>query len=309
MNPTSILQKLTAKHFVIAGLVFLALILFMAFKPYTTIKDTQEGVVKTWSGKYQPVPLTAGFHWVNPLNSVEVVGMTYQKLQLDNIGVPAQDGFKTTMNLVFTGKFIPGSSVSVLKENSSQNNFIQTHVFPTVRGSLIDGGKLFAVTSQQFYDDKTLNEVRDHILQVANVKLMKMGYELTSVEVASLDLPQVIQDAISESKVRAEQVKRQKESLQIADLKSQEVVKQAESDAKAIESLANANLLKARAEADGKMYAAEKQAAGNIKLAASVTPALIQYMDKQANLLWDGAQPNTLIMGKDVPATILNVGK
>lgn len=280
-----------------AAAVIVLLFILLLLKPFKVISDTEEGVQKSWSGQIYSQPMTAGFHWMNPFNSVTTFPMTYKNVQLTNIGVPAQDGFKTSMDISVTGKFIPGMTPAVLKSTGNAEQFAQVHISKRITAKLIDAGKKFAVISQNFYDESTLNKVREEIIVTANQELEPLGWKVTAVEISNIDLPDVIKNAISESKVRAEQVKRQKESLQIAALKAQEIEKVAESNSKATILDADANEYKAKKEADAKVYAAAQEAKGNKEVAASVTPALVEYMNAQAKMKWDGAMPTTNVGG------------
>lgn len=287
----------SAKTVITTGAVIIFLFIMLMLKPFKVISDTEEGVQKSWSGQIYSQPMKAGFHWMNPFNSVTTFPMTYKNVQLSNIGVPAQDGFKTSMDISVTGKFIPGMTPAVLKSTGNSEQFAQVHISKRITAKLIDAGKKYAEVSQNFYDEVTLNKVREEIMTTANQELRPLGWEVTAVEISNIDLPDVIKAAISESKVRAEQVKRQKESLQIADLKSQEIVKEAQSTSQATRLNADAAEYKAKKDADAKMYAAGKEAAGNKEIASSVTPALVQYMNAQAQLKWDGVQPTTVVGG------------
>ncbi|WXX18458.1 hypothetical protein TacPo2_3 [Pantoea bacteriophage TacPo2] len=278
-----------------AVIVFLFILLLL--KPFKVISDTEEGVQKSWSGQIYSQPMTAGLHWMNPFNSVTTFPMTYKNVQLSGIGVPAQDGFKTTMDISVTGKFIPGMTPGVLKSTGNTEQFAAVHISKRITAKLIDAGKKYAVVSQNFYDENTLNKVREEIILTANQELEPLGWKVTAVEISNIDLPDVIKNAISESKVRAEQVKRQKESLAIAALKAQEIEKVAESNSKATKMNADAAEYRVKKEADAKVYSAGKEAAGNKEIAASVTPALVDYMNAQAKMKWDGVQPTTVVGG------------
>lgn len=280
-----------------AAAVIVLLLILLMLKPFKIINDTEEGAQVTWSGLVKPEPMKAGFHWMNPFNSVSTIPLTYQNFKLDDVGVPARDGFKTSMDMAITGQFIPGAAPMIRKDTGSAERFIQTHVVRRLNANLIEAGKKYAKVSQDFYNETTLNEVRDDVIRQSNEELNPLGFRVTAIEFSDLNLPPVIMDAITKAKVQAENVKRQNESLQIAALKAQEVEKIADSNSKATIMNADAAKYKAEKEADAKLYAAAKEAAGNKEIASSVTPALVQYMDAQAKLKWDGALPTTNVGG------------
>lgn len=286
MKVSTPLGNLSVKTVLSILAVVILLMVILAMKPFKIINDTEEGAQVTWKGLVLPEPMKAGFHWINPLNSVDVIPLTYQNFKLDNVGVPAQDGFKTTMDMAITGKFIVGSAPMVRKETGSADKFIQTHVIRRLNANLIEAGKLHAKVSQDYYNPTTLVDVRDEVIRNSNEELRPLGYEITAIEFSDLNLPPSIMEAITQAKIQSENVKRQGESLQIADLKGQEVARVAESNKKA--TMMNA---------DAALYKAQKEAQANLALSSSVTPALIQYMDAQAKLLWDGKMPTTNVGG------------
>ena len=285
----------------VIGLCLLAVLglgLGMMLKPFKIINDTEEGVLVKWDGKVQQAPLTQGFNWVAPWNSVDVYPMTFQKTRYENLGVTSQDNLKTSMDVSITGRFIRGMTPVARKDSGSITQFFDVQLKDRLRANILEAGKVVAKDSQDFYGETTLARMSEDIIEISNKELRPLGYEITAVEFSDVNLPPVVADAVEGAKTRAELVKTQQQQLKIADLKAQEQVKRADAESKSIRMVANANLEKAQKEADGKLYAAQKEAEGNSVLSRSLTPEIIKNKEAEAKLLWNGVAP-THVYGGD----------
>lgn len=285
-------------------LLFLALTL----KPFIVVKDTEESVETTWSGKVVNTPRTQGFQFINPFNSFTSYPLTYQVIQLDNVKLPAQDSFKTVFDLTITGQFIPGMTPAIQKDAGSAQAFYQKQVHRIIMSELNNTSLRLVKDSKNYFNGNDGKEkaaiaepmffkVAHEALTNANKKLEPLGFRIRSIESTRIELPAEVMAVVIETKKKEEVEIRQKADLAIADLKAQEKEKVANAEANALRTSAQAEKDAAELKADGRLYAADKEAKANIALAASITPPLIQYMDAQSKLLWNGALPTTQVGG------------
>ncbi|QDH46504.1 hypothetical protein LAh6_125 [Aeromonas phage LAh_6] len=281
----------------IALIVFVGLVAGAMLKPFKIINDTEEGVEVKWDGKVVEKPLTQGFNWVAPWNSVDVYPMTFQKTRYENLGVVSQDNLKTSMDISITGRFVRGMTPVARKDSGSISQFFEVQLKDRLRANILEAGKLLAKDSQDFYGETTLANMSEKIIELSNKELKPLGYEIVAVEFSDVNLPPVVASAVEGAKTRAEQVKTQTQQLKIADLKAQEKVKRADAESKSIRMVANANLEKAQKEADGKLYAAQKEAEGNGVLSRSLTPEIIKNKEAEAKLKWNGVAPTHVYDG------------
>ncbi|HIF9256512.1 TPA: SPFH domain-containing protein [Photobacterium damselae] len=280
------------KKYFLIGAAVVAAVACLALKPFVIVDQGEEGVIYKWDGKIVEQPLEAGFHWVSPFDSVKTVNMQYRKFTLNDIGVPAQDNLKTSMDVTFTGRFVDGHSAEVLIENHSVGNFIDNQVSKRLEADVLEAGKTQAKTSQAFFDQATIPLMTKEIIKTSNSQLKPLGFEISSVSFSDQRLPNVVTRAIIQTKTRTENIKQQKAEYQIANLKAQEKTAVAEAQAKSIHALADAEAYKATKFATAKAFTitteAKAQAEANKELSKSITPVLIQDKLADAANKWDG---------------------
>lgn len=313
MNPEKIANKLVgfaSSKWTWAIVVVLFLALFL--KPFVIVKDTEEAVITQWNGKVVEQPLKQGFTVMNPLNSVTFYPMTYQVIQLENIKLPARDGFKTEFDLTITGNFIPGMTPSIQKDAGSAQAFYQKQVDRIIKAELTNNSLKLVVDSKNYFNNGNGKEaapvngetmfhtVSQSTIENANKKLEPLGFRIRSIEATRIELPPEVMKVVTETKQKEEATIRQTAQLEIANLKAQEKEKVATAEANATRTTAQAEKDATMLAAEGKLYAAEKEALANKQLAESVTTPLIQYMDAQAKLRWDGVLPTTSV-GANTP--------
>lgn len=272
----------------IGAAVFVGII--TAMNCFTIVEPGKEKAGATF-GTVNEVPYTAGFHFVNPLMDFYQYDLQEMTYTWDNIGVPAQDNLKTSMDVSVTGRFLPGAAPQVRKLNGSAEGFMQAQVNKRVRAMVIEVGKELAKDSQDFYGEKTLAVMEDEIITRLNDELNPRGYEITAVKFSDINLPNVVTSAIIKTKEAQQRINTQQATLDIQEKKAQEAVNTAKAKADA----AKLDRLAAKERADAQLYAMQMEAEGNKALAASVTPNLIKLKQAEAALKWDGKMPQTML--------------
>lgn len=279
------------KKIVIITALSLAAII-VAFNSFTIVGVGKEKVGATF-GTIHDKPLTSGFHIVNPLADYETYDLQEMTYDWNDIGVPAQDNLKTSMDVHVTGHFISGMTTTVRENNGSSSHFLNSQVKKRVRAIVVEVGKKIAKDSQAFYGEKTLFVMEGEIKSRINEELGHRGYTVTAVKFSDVRLPQVVTEAVVKTKKRQQEIKEQTAKLEIQNQLAQEVVNTAKANRLAAEENAAARNIAA----DAKLYEMQQDAAGNVALGRSVTPSLIKLKEAEAKLLWDGVMPKT-VMGE-----------
>ncbi|WP_432473714.1 SPFH domain-containing protein [Amphritea sp. HPY] len=294
-------QNLTITKLVSAAVVTV-LAVVIGFNSFTSVGVGKEKVGATF-GKVHSEALTSGVHLVNPLADFERYDLQEMTYSWDNLGVPAQDNLKTSMDVAVTGHFLPGMTVQVRNDQGSAKGFMSNQVKRRVPAMIVEVGKELAKTSQDFYGETTLARMETSIIDRLNKELNQRGYHITAVKFSDINLPQVVTSAVIKTKQRTEEVNRQEADLKIADLKAQEKT----AAAKAADASAAFNASAKKKAADAELYRVQKEAEGNKALARSVTPALIKLKQAEAQLKWDGRMPTT-VMGESANV-LMSMGK
>lgn len=266
--------------------------LIVLMNSFTTVGVGKEKVGATF-GKVHTTALSSGVHMVNPLADFERYDLQEMTFTWDDIGVPAQDNLKTSMDVAVTGHFIAGATVQVRNEQGSASGFMSNQVQRRVPAMVVEVGKEMAKKSQDFYGETTLARMESEIVSRLNAELNPRGYRITAVKFSDINLPQVVTAAVVKTKAREQEVNEQEAKLKIADLKAQEKTAEAKANAESSKHNATAK----REAADAALYAMQQEAKGNRALAASVTPSLISLKEAEAKLKWNGVMPTT-VMGE-----------
>jgi len=265
-------------------------VLIVAFNAWTIVGVGKEKVGATF-GKVHESALGSGFYIVNPLADFERYDLQEVTYTWEDLGVPAQDNLKTSMDVAITGHFISGMTANVRENIGSSDGFMASQVNRRVPAMIVEVGKELAVVSQDFYGETTLARMETEIKFRLNKELQQRGYQITTVKFSDINLPQVVTAAIVKTKQRQQEVNEQLAKLKIADLQAQEKTAEAQAASKS----AAFNATAAELTADAELYRIQRVAEGNLALSASVTDKLIELKEAEAGLLWNGVMPTTML--------------
>ena len=290
MNETT--RKSPAAKVAIGAITALVaiIVLVVAFNAWTIVGVGKEKVGATF-GKVHESALGSGFYIVNPLADFERYDLQEVTYTWEDLGVPAQDNLKTSMDVAITGHFISGMTANVRENIGSSDGFMASQVNRRVPAMIVEVGKELAVVSQDFYGETTLARMETEIKFRLNKELQQRGYQITTVKFSDINLPQVVTAAIVKTKQRQQEVNEQLAKLKIADLQAQEKTAEAQAASKS----AAFNATAAKLTADAELYRIKRVAEGNLALSASVTDKLIELKEAQAGLLWNGVMPTTML--------------
>ena len=247
--------------------------------------------VATLFGEVQPEPYKEGFHLVSPLLSFTEFDLRQQTHTWKEVAVPSQDKLKTSMDVSVTFRIEPAATPRILQETGHVDDVIAKHVTPKVRSLLREAGKSVA-RSQDFYLEAVQQELQVYMEEGLTSYLAPRGVIVEAVLFRDITMPQVVHNAVIQTKERQEQLEREKAQLQIVEQQAQKQVKEAQAREQAAIADANAKRTQADAEAYRIRAEAEARAEANRLLADSVTPALLHYNQVER---WNGAYPRTLL--------------
>lgn len=273
------------------------------------------GVVYNMSGGVDGEILTQGFKIVAPTKKVTLysVGLEQSYLSSEKIGdskedesfkIPTSDGKTVTVNLEFSYMFDPErvAETFVRFKGMSGAEIKDTFIKPKVKAWTQEVSANYPVTDI-FGDKRTkINEDLDVHLKA---KFDEYGIIIDTVNFTDISVDPETQAAI-QKKVNAQQelelANIEAETAKIQANKDRDVARvQAEKDKEVAEIKAEQKIIAAEAEAEALMIAAEAEAEANGKIAASLTPSLIEKIKYER---WNGAMPS--VQGAD--GVIVDVG-
>ena len=264
---------------------------------FTTVAPGHNKVA-TLFGEVQPEPYEEGLHLVNPLFDFNLFDLRQQTSTWHEVYVPAQDKLKTSMDVSVVFRIDGTRTPEILRETGSVDDAIEKHVTPKVRSLLREAGKSVE-RSQDFFREEVQQELQRYMEAGLTEYLAGKGVIVEAVLFTDITLPEVVQNAVIQTKERQEQLEREKAQLRIVEQQAQQEVVQAQAREQAALSDANAKRTRADAEAYRIEKEADAQAHANRQLSGSITTDLVRYNQVQR---WNGAYPQTLLSD---PGTVL----
>lgn len=273
-----------------------------ALNSYTIVSD---GTVKTQTflGRVNPVPVTPGFHIVNPFASFDTFNTKDIAMKFDKLQVPSQDKFKSTVDMTVMLQF-DGGKASINRINAgTQDQALDKYVTEKLLSTVREFGKSVP-KAQDLFDSKIQASLQTAIQQEVEEYARPYGYTVKQVFLQDITLPEVIMEQVTNTKVREEQVNAAKAELAKVEQQAQQKVKQAEADREARNNGAVAN----ERDADAKLYAAKRESEANSVLQRTITPEMIRWkeLDVQMNYStrYQGGVPQT-VMGAGYPGSTI----
>lgn len=271
------------------GVIALALLILVGavclfVPPFVTVPAGHTGIVVTF-GKVADYTLEPGFHVKNPLANVVLMDNRTQKARVETLAFSSDI---QQVSLSCTVNFTIDSSKAQDLYKKVGVNYYNTVMEPRIQ----------ECTKSVFarYSAENLMEVRNTIsTQIKDLLAPEMkayGINVDSVSVEDVDFSDAFTEAVEDKQV-AEQNKLRTETEQatqvsIANAEAQRRVIAANAEAEERAILAQADADVAKIQADAAKYAGEKEAEMNSKIAASLTPELLEYFKLQN---WNGALP------------------
>jgi len=278
------------------GAIILALVLILGF--FCTVKSLKRvpagyvGVVYNMSGGVDGEVLTQGWHLVSPTKKVTTYSIGIEQSYLtaedkgdskddESFSIPTSDGKTVRVNLEFSYRFDEArvANTFVTFKGKSGETIKDTFIKPKVIAWTQEVSANYPVTDI-FGDKRTaINAELDTYLRE---KFDVYGIIIDTVNFTDISVDAETAAAI-QKKVTAQQ------ELELANIEAQTAKIQAEKDKQVAEIAAEQSIVEAEAAAEVVRIEAEAEASANQKIAASLTPDLIEKIKYEK---WNGKLPD-----------------
>lgn len=250
------------------------------------------GVVYNMNGGVDGEVLTQGWHIVPPTKKVTTYSIGIEQSYLssekkgdsaddESFSIPTSDGKTVRVNLEFSYRFDEDrvAETFITFKGKSGETIKDTFIKPKVIAWTQEVSANYPVTDI-FGDKRTaINAELDTYLRE---KFDAYGIIIDTVNFTDISVDSETAAAI-QKKVTAQQ------ELELANIEAQTARVQAEKDKQVAEIAAQQAIVEAEAAAEVVRIEAEAEAAANQKIAASLTPELIEKLKYEQ---WDGQLPN-----------------
>ena len=269
--------------------VSLAMILVSCF---TSVQTGYTGIVTTF-GRVENTTFEAGFHMKAPWQEVVTMDNREQRVKFNF------EAFSSDIQQVQVSGSI-NFSIDKATAMTLYRNVGTSYADTLISPRLYENTKsVFSrYTAESLVEQRTL--LSSEVLHMMKSDLSSYGLNIISVAIENIDFTDAFTDA-----VEAKQVATQ--TYQRALTEEQQKTMEAEQAAQREKIAAQAKADVAKIQADAEAYAitakAEAQAQANAQIAASLTQALIDYVQAQS---WNGVLPTTFVGSGDA-LPVLNV--
>lgn len=210
---------------VAAGAIFT--VVGVLFQSYTIVTAGHTGVQVTM-GTVNPVPLTEGFHFVNPISSVKDVDVRLQKVTLQNANASTKDLQVVHTDIVVNYRLNAMQTAHIYKDFGL--NLDDKLLGPAINES-------FKAVTAHFNSEELITKrdvVSTDIKQELQDKVGKYGIDVSEISLVNFGFSPEYQKSI-EAKVIATQEKlKAEQDLQRIQVEAKSRIAQAEGEAKAI---------------------------------------------------------------------------
>ena len=255
---------------VIAGIViFVGGILFSSF---TVISAGHTGVVVTL-GEVNPVTLTEGFHFVNPISQIKDVNVQLQKTQLTGASASTKDLQQVHTDIVVQYRLNAEHVPRIYKE-------FGLNVDDKVLGPAIN--EAFKTVTAHYTSEELITKrgiVSDEIQNSLKGKVAPFNIDVSGISLVNFGFSAEYQKAIEQKVIATQQTAKAEQDLARIKVEAASRIAQAEGEAKAIAIQASA-----------------------IQSNGGQNYVQLQWIEK-----WDGKLPSTVLNGSN--GMMLNMGK
>ncbi len=271
---------------VIAGLALFGTLIIFIFCT-ETVAPGHEAAGQRF-GKVLEIPITSGFHFVDPLVSYTHYDLRAQATSFDDMEIPTADQLKSRADITIQYRLTDGSTPSILGNTGDSARLRQIQLNPTGRSVIRTSARVLDRAEDLFDEDKVAFYIAD-METVLREKLAGHGITIDAVLVRNVHLPERITEAINRKKEREQEVEQQRAELARVKLEQEQQVTQAEAAKNAAEFTKAATILQAQGEAE----ATRIRGQGDADAIAKVRKQLggESYNDYIRAVSWDGAVP------------------
>lgn len=265
--------------------------LIFAFICTTRIPAGYVGVVYNMNGGVDGEVLSQGWHLVAPTKKVTTYSIGLEQSYLvagdkgdskndESFKCPTSDGKSVTVELEFSYRFDEArvSQTFITFKGKNGETIKDTFIKPKVSAWTQEITALYPVTDI-FGDKRT--DINAHLDEYLRDKFDQYGILIDTVNFTNIEVDPETAAAI-QKKVNAQQ------ELELANIEAQTAQVQANKDKQVAQIAAETAVIEANAEAEVLRIAAEAEADANRKIAASLTPELIEKLKYEQ---WNGELP------------------
>lgn len=257
-----------------------ALLIFSLFGFFFMTETVSPGhiAVPTMFGEVRQDTLDPGFHIVNPLLDFTHYDCRQKTHMEEGVGVPSQDKLVTTMDVSVQYRINGGMAASMLEETGNASAVINTHMIPKLRSLLREQGKSVE-RAEEFFLESTQATLQANVQAQLSEFCSPQGITVDAILIRDIELPQVIVNAVEQTKERQEQTAREQAEFERFKIEQQKRVAEAEAARQAAEEEAAMK----RTLADAAAYEIEARGA-----ALRENPEVLRLESIQR---WDGVLP------------------
>ena len=255
---------------VFAGILVFAL--SIVFSSVTVISAGHTGVQVTL-GEVNPLPLTEGVHFVNPISSVKDVDVRLQKAELKGANAGTKDLQVVHTDIVVNFRLDPAKVPHIYKE-------FGLNVDEKVLGPGIN--EAFKSVTGHYTSEELVTKrdaVSAEILEHLITKMAPFNITVSNISLVNFGFSQAYQEAIEAKVISAQKTAKAEQDLARIKVEAASRIAQADGEAKAI--------------------AIQAQA---IQSNGGENYVKLQWIEK-----WNGALPTTMLGGDS--KTLMNIGK
>jgi regulator of protease activity HflC (stomatin/prohibitin superfamily) len=261
------------KKIALGVLTGLAIILIsIGVSAFTVISAGHTGVQVTL-GEVNPMPLTEGVHFVNPISSIKDVDVRLQKAELKGANAGTKDLQVVHTDIVVNYRLDPLKVPHIYKEYGL--NVDEKVLGPGINEAFKSVTGHY--TSEELVTKRDL--VSQEILQHLITKMAPFNIAVSNISLVNFGFSQAYQQAIEDKVISAQKTAKAQQDLERIKVEAASRIAQADGEAKAIA-----------------IQAAAIQSNGGENYVK------LQWIEK-----WNGALPSTMLGGDT--KTLMNIGK
>jgi regulator of protease activity HflC (stomatin/prohibitin superfamily) len=199
-------------------------------------------------GNVKEDSLGPGFHIVNPLYSFAHFDCRHKTHLEKKMVVPSRDKLNTEMDISVQYSFDPTLVCNTYQETGNVDKTVNVHMIPKLRAVVRDQGKVID-KAEMFFTEETLTTMRANVHDLLNDYCSPKGIIIEEVLIRDVQLPMVIQKAVTQTKERQEQTAREQAEFERFEIEERKKVITATASKEAAEQLAQEKRLIAEANA------------------------------------------------------------
>lgn len=273
---------------IIAFSIIAVLCIILVVSCFTSVPAGFTGVPVTF-GKVADYTLDSGLHFKSPFTEVIKMDNRIQKHTV-NMSAFSQDIQETSVSYTINYQISKNDAMTIYRTIGRE--YFDTVIAPNISEAVKTATAHYTAESLVNNRDKLAAEIEGTLKEL----LAPYNIEVVGTAIEDLDFTDAFTNAVEAKQVAAQNKLRaeteQSQATMEEQARAERAIIAAEAEAKQSVIAANADLEVVKIQAEASLYAGEKEAQMNQRIAESLTPELIKYYwIKQ----WDGVLPSTVL--------------